>query len=76
MFRGTAGLFSLPLPPGGCFVARQARQACFLDPLLPEGHFVARQAWVIGLELQNKRFHAQIGGIKDNDAREGFFLLP
>ncbi len=63
--------------PEGCFVARQARQArqvCFLDPVLPEGHFVARQAWVIGLELQNKRFPAQIGGIKDNDAREGFFF--
>ena len=54
----------------------QVRQACFLDPVLLEGHFVARQAWVIGLELQDKRFPAQIGEIKDNDAREGFFLLP
>ena len=53
----------------------QVRQACFLDPVLLEWHFVARQAWVFGLELQNKRFPAQIGGIKDNDAREGFFLL-
>jgi len=53
----------------------QVRRGCFVGSVLPEGHFVARQAWVIGLELQNKRFPAQIGGIKDNDAREGFFLL-
>jgi len=76
--------------PEGCLVVRQVYFLCPCHQEGVSWHgrhgkpvfssttgrvLFARQAWVIGLELQNKRFPAQIGGIKDNDAREGFFLL-